>query len=190
SLEFSNFIGVGSSFSPKDVLTLLSPSTPPSLPLRRRRLPFPTGSRPAKGRPPLRLAPLPQLAAGLAMGGSPLQVPRSRPPLRASCYKRLSPPTGCPQPTVLAGDASARKRRPLRSPLASLSSWPWLQPAAPLQGALVAAWREIVYPCIPDPDREDEGGQASSLVVSTRWISVAKLLQSDLATLAQREGGE
>ncbi|RZR96949.1 hypothetical protein BHM03_00026046 [Ensete ventricosum] len=29
--------------------------------------------------------------------------------------------------------------------------------------------REIVYPCIPDPDGEDEGGQASSsLAVSTR----------------------
>ncbi|RRT66432.1 hypothetical protein B296_00026282 [Ensete ventricosum] len=51
--------------------------------------------------------------------------------------------------------------------------------------------REIVYPCIPDPDGEDEGGQASSsLAVSTRWISAAKLLQSDLATLAQREGVE
>ncbi|RWW03771.1 hypothetical protein GW17_00033037 [Ensete ventricosum] len=51
--------------------------------------------------------------------------------------------------------------------------------------------REIVYPRIPDPDREDEGGQASfSLAVSTRWISIAKLLKSDLATLAQREGGE
>ncbi|RZS24832.1 hypothetical protein BHM03_00057949 [Ensete ventricosum] len=34
--------------------------------------------------------------------------------------------------------------------------------------------REIVYPCILDPD---EGGQASSsLAVSTRWISIAKLL--------------
>ncbi|RZR94100.1 hypothetical protein BHM03_00022720 [Ensete ventricosum] len=50
---------------------------------------------------------------------------------------------------------------------------------------------EIVYPCIPDPDGEHEGGQASSsLAVSTRWISAAKLLQFDLATLAQREGGE
>ncbi|RWW58039.1 hypothetical protein BHE74_00035135 [Ensete ventricosum] len=29
-----------------------------------------------------------------------------------------------------------------------------------------------------------------SLVVSTRWISAAKLLQYDLVTLAQREGGE
>ncbi|RZR87864.1 hypothetical protein BHM03_00015321 [Ensete ventricosum] len=43
---------------------------------------------------------------------------------------------------------------------------------------------EIVYPCIPDPDGEDKGGQASSsLAVSTRWISAAKLLQSDFATL-------
>ncbi|RWW35636.1 hypothetical protein BHE74_00059408, partial [Ensete ventricosum] len=51
--------------------------------------------------------------------------------------------------------------------------------------------REIVYPCIPYPDGEDEGGQASSsLAVSTRWISTAKFLQSDLITLAQREGGE
>ncbi|RWW35265.1 hypothetical protein BHE74_00059821 [Ensete ventricosum] len=50
---------------------------------------------------------------------------------------------------------------------------------------------EIVYPCIPDSDGEDEGGQASSsIAVCTRWISAAKLLQSDLATLAQREGGE
>ncbi|RRT33237.1 hypothetical protein B296_00050190 [Ensete ventricosum] len=50
---------------------------------------------------------------------------------------------------------------------------------------------EIVYPCIPDSNGEDEGGQASSsIVVSTRWISTAKLLQSDLATLVQREGGE
>ncbi|RRT64139.1 hypothetical protein B296_00013544 [Ensete ventricosum] len=60
---------------------------------------------------------------------------------------------------------------------------PWLQPAAPCG--------EIVYPYIPDSDGEDEGGQTSfSLAVSTRWISAAKLLQSDLATLAQREGGE
>ncbi|RRT31444.1 hypothetical protein B296_00054399, partial [Ensete ventricosum] len=50
---------------------------------------------------------------------------------------------------------------------------------------------EIVYPYIPDPDGEDEGGQASSsLAVSTRSISVVKVLQSDLATLTQWEGGE
>ncbi|RRT53133.1 hypothetical protein B296_00050017, partial [Ensete ventricosum] len=41
------------------------------------------------------------------------------------------------------------------------------------------------------PDEEDEGGQvSSSLAVSTQWISATKLLQSDLSTLAQREGGE
>ncbi|RRT31255.1 hypothetical protein B296_00048803, partial [Ensete ventricosum] len=51
--------------------------------------------------------------------------------------------------------------------------------------------KEIVDPCIPDPDGEDEGGQASSsLAVSTGWISTAKLLISDLVTPTQREGGE
>ncbi|RWV93804.1 hypothetical protein GW17_00043711 [Ensete ventricosum] len=50
--------------------------------------------------------------------------------------------------------------------------------------------RRSYIPVFPDPYEEDKGGQASSLVVSTRWISAAKLLQSDLATLAQREGGE
>ncbi|RWV93841.1 hypothetical protein GW17_00043671, partial [Ensete ventricosum] len=54
-----------------------------------------------------------------------------------------------------------------------------------------ASHAEIGYPCIPYSDGEDEGGQASSsLAVSTRWISAAKLLLSDLATLAQRQGGE
>ncbi|RRT63619.1 hypothetical protein B296_00012657, partial [Ensete ventricosum] len=86
----------------------------------------------------------------------------------------------------------------------------WPQPAAPLQlanrpykaagrgharlpftRASFAEKTEIVYPCIPDPDGKDEGGPASSsLAVSIRWISTAKLLQSDLATLAQREGGD
>ncbi|RWW67846.1 hypothetical protein BHE74_00024685, partial [Ensete ventricosum] len=56
---------------------------------------------------------------------------------------------------------------------------------------VLAANAEIVYPCIPDPDREDEGGQASSsLAISTRWRFATKLLQSGLATLARREGGE
>ncbi|RRT36102.1 hypothetical protein B296_00055132 [Ensete ventricosum] len=46
--------------------------------------------------------------------------------------------------------------------------------------------REIIYPYIPDLDGEDEGGQASSsLAVSTRWISAAKLLQSYLATITK-----
>ncbi|RZR81107.1 hypothetical protein BHM03_00007267 [Ensete ventricosum] len=63
----------------------------------------------------------------------------------------------------------------------------------PIAGASHA--QEIVYPCIPNLDREDEGGQASSSLAESSYIlvfqiSVAKLLQSDLATLAQREGGE
>ncbi|RWW82830.1 hypothetical protein BHE74_00008678 [Ensete ventricosum] len=82
------------------------------------------------------------------------------------------------------------------------ASWPWV--VGPAWGLAVAGRlssmlpslrnttrTEIVYPCIPDPDGEDEGGQASSsLAVSTLWISTTKLLQSDLATLAKREGGE
>ncbi|RRT42478.1 hypothetical protein B296_00023194, partial [Ensete ventricosum] len=61
----------------------------------------------------------------------------------------------------------------------------------PLARASFTTKMEIVYPCIPNPDGEDEGGQASSsLAVPTRWISTAKILQSYLATLAQREGGE
>ncbi|RWV84884.1 hypothetical protein GW17_00053369 [Ensete ventricosum] len=61
----------------------------------------------------------------------------------------------------------------------------------PLLLSVLAANAEIVYPCILDPDGEDEGGQASSsLAVSTRWISTAKLFQSDFVTLAQREGEE
>ncbi|RZS26502.1 hypothetical protein BHM03_00059844, partial [Ensete ventricosum] len=64
--------------------------------------------------------------------------------------------------------------------------WPPL-----LLAAFTAKTQEIVYLCIPYPDGEDEGGQASSsLAIYTRWISAAKLPQSDLTTLAQREGGE
>ncbi|RZS26404.1 hypothetical protein BHM03_00059738 [Ensete ventricosum] len=85
----------------------------------------------------------------------------------------------------------------------ALTGGPWLQPAAPVGGGVGRGqpppyrgpWsqpaapcsqpREIVYPCIPDPNGEDEGGQASSsLAVSTRWISATKLLQFGLATLA------
>ncbi|RRT63114.1 hypothetical protein B296_00025816 [Ensete ventricosum] len=76
-------------------------------------------------------------AAGVAtlVGGSPLQVPCSWPPLRASRYKRLCPrvpaaPTGWPQPVVHAGGASSRKRHPFRAgPGRSLPSpcrGPWL----------------------------------------------------------------
>ncbi|RWV87854.1 hypothetical protein GW17_00050113 [Ensete ventricosum] len=70
-----------------------------------------------------------------------------------------------------------------RMPLASSHGQPLL--------AVLTANAEIVYPCIPDPNGEDEGGQvSSSLAVSTRWITSAKLLQSGLVTLAPYEGGE
>ncbi|RWW38574.1 hypothetical protein BHE74_00056187 [Ensete ventricosum] len=77
----------------------------------------------------------------------------------------------------------AAGRRPLRagcwpSPLAVAA----LQSAAPAGAALQGS-----VPVV-DPDREDEA--SSSLAVSTRWISAAKLLQYDLVTFAQREGGE
>ncbi|RZR99325.1 hypothetical protein BHM03_00028845 [Ensete ventricosum] len=122
--------------------------------MRRRRLPLPNGSHPAKGRSPLRPAPPPILAS------------RRRP---------------CPQaPPLQAASPASRTGLPCSLALATAGSlcrgpWSWL------------GHGEIVYPCIPDSDGEDEGGQASSsLAVSTRWISTAKLLQSELATLAQR----
>ncbi|RWW50878.1 hypothetical protein BHE74_00042826, partial [Ensete ventricosum] len=65
------------------------------------------------------------------------------------------------------------------------NSWRYL---VAFLGDVMGRILEIV--CIPDPNGEYEEGQASSLAVSTRWISAAKLLQSDLVTLAQRVGGE
>ncbi|RWV94910.1 hypothetical protein GW17_00042518 [Ensete ventricosum] len=118
---------------------------------------------------------------------------KGRPPLRT---RRGQPLAGWPLAVALAGD------RPLQGGLA-VASCPLVGglgrsqlPLAashgqPLLLAVLAVNAEIVYPCIPDPDGEDEGGQASSsLTASTRWISTAKLLQSDLATITQREGGE
>ncbi|RWV80096.1 hypothetical protein GW17_00058681 [Ensete ventricosum] len=90
-----------------------------------------------------------------AMAGCPCRGPgRGQPPLHADSMHVAAPP---PQvvPTFAANRCNKRVEQ------------------------------EIVYPRIPDPDGEDEGVQASSsLAVSTRWISAAKLLQSDLATLA------
>ncbi|RWV77447.1 hypothetical protein GW17_00061720 [Ensete ventricosum] len=93
-----------------------------------------------------------------------------------------------------AGGRAGRGRQPLAGRPQSVmpAGGRPLRAAAPAGGRpLQGAWSEIAYPYIPDPDGEDEGGQASSsLAVSTRWISAAKLLQYDLTTLAQREGGE
>ncbi|RWV77584.1 hypothetical protein GW17_00061563 [Ensete ventricosum] len=89
----------------------------PSLPLHRWQLPLPAGSRPAKGRPPLRLAPSPLLAVALAAGGSPLRAPYNRPPLQVSRSKQL-----CLRASLLSvGAAPTGGCRPLRASLASLS---------------------------------------------------------------------
>ncbi|RZR86762.1 hypothetical protein BHM03_00014016 [Ensete ventricosum] len=151
------------------------------------------------------------LAGGKAgRGQQPLAGALELAPLQASRCQWLLPLAGyCP--CGLATARRAHRRRLVgccpygRPPLAG---WPWRVLAmggrpcmgagcgwSPLLHAAFAAKHnknvEIVYPCIPDPDGEDEGGQASSsLAVSTLWISTTKLLQSDLATLAKREGGE
>ncbi|RWV87114.1 hypothetical protein GW17_00050929 [Ensete ventricosum] len=94
------------------------------------------------------------LAVGVVVpaGGSPLRAPCSRLPLRVSHYKRLPPLRAgrnrpCPRAAVAPkGGAFARRHRPLRASLASLSGWPWSQPTAPLQGALATAWPWVVDP--------------------------------------------
>ncbi|RRT35654.1 hypothetical protein B296_00014456 [Ensete ventricosum] len=118
------------SFSQKDVITPLAPSTSSSLSLlllRRRRLPLPTGSHPAKGRPPLRLVSSPLLAVGLAVGGSPLRAPYSRPRLWARCCKWVYPRavadlTGWPQPVMPTGVAPTWRLAVAGRPSSSLPS--------------------------------------------------------------------
>ncbi|RWV79764.1 hypothetical protein GW17_00059052 [Ensete ventricosum] len=105
-LEILKFKGTRSSFSEKDALTPLTPSASSLVPLRKRRLPLPDGSHPAKGRPPL-------LAAGLAAGGSPLRVPCNRPRLRAlrcklACPRAAAPASGVGLPCGLALAAADR----------------------------------------------------------------------------------
>ncbi|RWW26954.1 hypothetical protein BHE74_00057394 [Ensete ventricosum] len=86
----------------------------------KRRLPLPTNSHPAKGRPPLWSAPLTLLAAapcGRPVADPLLQVPRCK----RVCPRAAATPTGWPQPVVLAGGyrpyrlavaSRAHKRRP------------------------------------------------------------------------------
>ncbi|RRT79182.1 hypothetical protein B296_00006138 [Ensete ventricosum] len=108
------------------------------------------------------------------VGSSPLWVHYNRPPLMMRCCKRLCPwaaaaPVVWSYLAMLAGSC----RWPGRGWPALHGGWPWLAapPSRYLRSENVA--------------RTHEGGQASSsLAVSTRWISAAKLLQSDLATLA------
>ncbi|RZS22245.1 hypothetical protein BHM03_00054992 [Ensete ventricosum] len=170
--------------------------------MRRRRLPLLADSHPAKGWPP-------PAGCRAGHGGRPLWVPDNWPPLQAPPCKQV-----CSRAAAAPAGYCHRKRRqpPLRAiaPASGVGLPSGLALAAagrPLPGGLrcglavggrpcMGAGRpstslEIVYPCIPYPDGEDEGGQASSsLAVSTRWISIVILLRYDLTTLAQREGGE
>ncbi|RWW40286.1 hypothetical protein BHE74_00054313 [Ensete ventricosum] len=183
--------------------------------LRRRRFPWAGGGAACcRRQPPCQGAATPVAGAAAPAGGSPLQVCHGQPlagwPLATVPYGHA---VGS-HPFVLAVPAGGRplwtiaptSGRPLQVVDSTLVGGPWLQPVTPTGGVgpsqpppCRGPWpqptapcsQEIVYPCIPDPDGGDEGGQASSsLAVSTRWISTAKLLQSGLATLAQRERGE
>ncbi|RRT53384.1 hypothetical protein B296_00015622 [Ensete ventricosum] len=124
--KFPKFIGVGSSYSKKDALTPLAPfaSPPSSLPQRKRRLPWPIGSHPAKWRPPLWLAPSPLLATGLAASDSPL---------RSYCpCGRLSPLAGTVG--LPCGLALAAAGRPLAGGLdrgLAMGGWPCMRAGCP-----------------------------------------------------------
>ncbi|RWW62985.1 hypothetical protein BHE74_00029866, partial [Ensete ventricosum] len=156
-----------------------------------RRCPCAIGGAARCGRQPrCQGAADPTVDAAAPAGSSPLRV------------RRGQPLVGWPLAAVPCGHPTGS--RPLRAVAPAggrpLQGGPWLQPAAPTGGD----WPWLSAPLQPattspsslyllqtHPDGEDEGGQASSsLAVSTRWISAAKLLQSNLATLTQREGGE
>ncbi|RZS26065.1 hypothetical protein BHM03_00059360 [Ensete ventricosum] len=139
--KFSKFIGVGSSFPPKDALTPLSSSASSSslLPLRWLRLPLPVGNRPAKGRPPLRLAP-PPLPARLAVGSSPCERPTASPLCErhaaSSCHPCGLAAVGralgrhfCPPASPLRATAPCGRYCPDHGWPTLHRGWPWL--AAP-----------------------------------------------------------
>ncbi|RWW04661.1 hypothetical protein GW17_00032101 [Ensete ventricosum] len=102
SSEFLEFIGAGSSFSPKDALTPLSPNapSPSSLPLPAGNHPAkaPTGGRAGRGRraasgcahgclPPLRAGrSRPCSRAGAALAGAAGLAVGSWPPLRLATF--------------------------------------------------------------------------------------------------------
>ncbi|RWV78666.1 hypothetical protein GW17_00060325, partial [Ensete ventricosum] len=132
----------------------------------------PTSDRAGRGR---------QSLAG-ALQSAPLRALRCQ---RLSALRDATPVGDLP---LRVGPASSRPP-PCRGPwLRPGRGWPALHGGwSPLLLTAFTAKTEIVYLCIPDSDGENEGGQASSsLAISTRWISVAKFLQYDLATLVQR----
>ncbi|RWW25893.1 hypothetical protein GW17_00009744, partial [Ensete ventricosum] len=95
-----------------------------------RRLPFAANSRRDKGQPPLRPAPPPLLAVGLAAGDSPLWAPCSQPPCGRRAASGCRP--SCPQAPPLRAATSMGCCPCGRLP--PLAGWSWLQPAAPLRG--------------------------------------------------------
>ncbi|RRT50688.1 hypothetical protein B296_00048028 [Ensete ventricosum] len=121
-----------------------------------------------------RALPLCELAAS---GRYPCGLVVLKQPLAGAVLQAVVPAVAY-RPCELATTGRPLCRRPGRG-------WPRIH----LLAVFATKTQEIVYPCIPDPDGEDEGGQASSsLAVSKRWISAAKLLQFDLVTPTQREG--
>ncbi|RRT51126.1 hypothetical protein B296_00003886 [Ensete ventricosum] len=74
----------------------------PPPPLRRRRLPLPAGSRPAKGQ-------LPLLTVALVTGGSPLRASHWGHPLWALHYKRLCPRASRSRPPLVGREENRRQ---------------------------------------------------------------------------------
>ncbi|RWW07852.1 hypothetical protein GW17_00028746 [Ensete ventricosum] len=192
-------LGAGSSFSPKKAITPLAPiyvavalhkrCCPRAAPRRLVALPR-AGAAPASGlsyqRPPLQAA---VLAAGLPLAA----LQRATATFgyrRQPCPPATAPAGGCPCKGVLAVAARplvgglGHSRLPLAANLAVGG-----RPCLGL--AMTGRPSFSLFLLRMHTDGEDEGGQVSfSVAVSTRWIFVAKLLQSDLATLAQKERGE
>ncbi|RWV94130.1 hypothetical protein GW17_00043364 [Ensete ventricosum] len=115
-----------------------------------------------------------QPQSAVPAGGYPMRAaaPASDHPLQGAWLQPAAP---------LKGGLGCNRQPICRWPTAPAGGLAVAMPGCPLHLLLLlqkcSKNAEIVYPCTPDPDGEDEGGQAStSLAVSTRWISAAKLL--------------
>ncbi|RRT46530.1 hypothetical protein B296_00021237 [Ensete ventricosum] len=82
------------------------------------------------------------IIVALPRGGHPY-VWRHHPCWRQG-WPRAAAPCGRLTASPLCERSIASGYRPLRALLASLSGWPWLQPAAPVQWALAIAWPWVV----------------------------------------------
>ncbi|RZR86228.1 hypothetical protein BHM03_00013384, partial [Ensete ventricosum] len=102
--------------------------------------------------------------------------PYGRPATGPLCGRRVA--SGCVRGLAAADRAYKRARKRL----------PPLRVAAPVSGVGLP-WRSYI-PVFQIRMEKMKEVKRPPLAVSTRCISAAKLLQSDLATLVQREGGE